>query len=285
VPIPKAFTPASVADARSWAAGTLPAEGRGLSGPAILTRDDRSPEAAALLDLLGVHACVLAPLSDAEGSTRGFLAADHGPNGSLPLPGDERCLSIIADQASLLLRYERMSREQARMATVDPLTGAATRRRLMDRLDHLISLSGRTRIPLSLAILDLDHFKKFNDTMGHQVGDRLLQELVGVLTEHVRKTDLVGRYGGEEFVVLFPGADLAGAHVVAESLRHEIFEFGRAHAAAYDHLPISVSVGVAQLRVGEHGDVLEDAQALIGRADEVLYQAKHNGRNRVERAA
>ena len=263
----------------------LPGGHPGFQDAAILTRDTSTPQSACVLDLLGINACVMAPISDPEGQVAGFLAADRGLNGSMPVSGDEYCLGIIAAQATLLLRFEQLSREQARMATVDPLTGAATRRKLMDRLEDLISLSNRTQIPLSIAMMDLDHFKKFNDTLGHQVGDRLLQDLVKVLSAGVRKSDLVARYGGEEFIVVFPDATLDNAWMAADKLRRAVFDFGKEHSTEYENLSISISIGVAQLRTDENGDILEDAMALIGRADEVLYQAKHNGRNRVERAA
>lgn len=263
----------------------LPSGTEAFSQPMIVTKKETSAEAGDLLALLGIHACVLAPITNPDGEVGGFLVADRGLNGLMPVAGDERYLGIIANQGSLLLRFEELSREQARMATIDPLTGAATRRKLMDRLEHLISLSDRTQIPLSMAIMDLDHFKSFNDTLGHQVGDRLLQDVVKVFEENVRETDLVARYGGEEFIVVFADAKLDGAWTVAEKLREKVFEFGLAHAEEYDGLQISISIGVAQLRVDEHGKIAEDAMALIGRADEVLYKAKHNGRNRVERAA
>jgi diguanylate cyclase (GGDEF)-like protein len=259
-------------------------DGTGFLAPVLARRGDGVSEHEPVLELLGVSACVIAPLTDREGVCHGYMTADHGPGGHAPAPGDERCLGIIADQAQLMLEYERMTREMRRLATADPLTGAATRRRMMDRLDTLIALAGRTRQPLSLAIMDLDHFKQFNDTMGHQVGDRLLQDLVKVLDRETRKTDLVARYGGEEFVVVFPGANVESAARLAEHLRQAVFDFGVDHAEDYNDTPISISIGVAELRMAEDA-VAEDAMALIGRADKALYDAKHNGRNRVERAA
>ena len=268
---------------RSWV--PFPTKTRAFGIPAIVSNTDEAPEHKALLELLAAQSCVIAPLVDQQGKCHGYLAADKGRAGGAPMFGDERCLGIIADQACLLLEYERMTREMQRLATVDPLTGAATRRRLMDRLEHLIALTERTRQPLSIAIMDLDHFKQFNDTMGHQVGDRLLIDLVKVLSANTRKTDLVARYGGEEFVVVLPGASIEGAKVAAEELRKAVFNFGREHAEAYNNMTISVSIGIAQLKVSEEGSLEEDGMALIGRADAALYKAKHNGRNRVEEAA
>jgi diguanylate cyclase (GGDEF)-like protein len=134
-------------------------------------------------------------------------------------------------------------------------------------------------MPLSLLIMDLDHFKKFNDTMGHQTGDRLLQDLVGLLSSNVRKGDLVARYGGEEFVVLLPNCDQDNAVVVGDELRRRVFDYGVENTGTYRGLQVSISMGAAQWTTGE------SALALIGRADAALYAAKHAGRNRVQAAA
>ena len=267
---------------QSWV--PFPTKTRAFGIPAIVNIQDDAPEHRALLGLLGVQTCVVAPLVDQQGRCHGYLAADKGKAGGPPAPGDDRCLGIIADQACLLLEFERMTREMQRMATIDPLTGAATRRRLMDRLEHLVALSERTHQPLSVAIMDLDHFKKINDSMGHQVGDRLLIDVVRVLAANIRKTDLVARYGGEEFVVVLAGAPLAGAAIAAEELRKAVYDFGHDHAELYNNIPISISIGIAELKVSEGAAPSEGAMALIGRADQALYRAKHSGRNRVEAA-
>ena len=264
----------------------FPTQNRAFGIPTLASRDDGVPEHQNLLELLEVGACAIAPLIEpAEGVCYGYLAVDHGSAGSPPMPGDEQRLGIIADQACLMSKYAGMRQDMKRMASADPLTGAATRRRLMDKLEDQIALMGRTRQPVSLAIMDLDHFKRFNDTMGHQVGDKLLKNLVRVLQSKVRKTDLVARYGGEEFVVVFHGADLENATRLADMLRQAIFDYGVEHAEEYNQTPISVSIGVAQVETTGDGAAAEDAMALIGRADVALYQAKHNGRNRVEQAA
>ena len=267
----------------SWV--PFPTKNRAFGIPVIASRDDGVPEHHNLLELLGVASCVVAPLIDREGKCHGYLAADQGPTGAAPMPGDEHCLGIIADQACLMKHSEGMTREMERLARIDPLTGAATRRLMMDRLETQIDLIGRTGQPLSLAIMDLDHFKRFNDTMGHQVGDKLLVSLVKVLEAKTRKTDLVARYGGEEFVVVFNGADLENASRLADMLRQAVYDYGIEHAEEYNHTPISISIGVAQIETAEDGSVLENAMSLIGRADTALYQAKHDGRNRVVRAA
>lgn len=261
---------------------TIPFDGEGLKveEPRILLKNDGIPAFQNLRELLEVTCCVIAPFDDgsAEGRT-GFLCADRGLLGHQVIPGEESALGIVADQASLLLRYERALRDIRKMATQDPLTGAATRRRLMDRLDFFMTQTQRTRIPLSMLLMDLDFFKKFNDTLGHQLGDKLLQELVKILDGSVRKGDLVARYGGEEFVVVLPSANLEQAYAVGDALRQAVFDYGQEHAEEYGNLPISISIGAAQF------DGEEDATKLIGRADAALYEAKHQGRNCVVRAS
>lgn len=257
----------------------FPADSAGLIEPAILNCDDASPAHQLVLELIGVSTAVVAPLRELKAGKRLVLAADRDRAGRAPSPGEERCLDIIAEQLSLLLQFEELSNEKERMATLDPLTGAATRRRLMDRLEYSITQSARTKLPLALLMMDLDHFKKFNDTMGHQVGDRLLQDLVKVLSKGVRKGDLVARYGGEEFVVVLPNCAMEHALSVAEDLRNEVYDYGLAQRESYRGLAVSVSIGAAEWVAGE------TALELIGRADAALYASKHGGRNRVTAAA
>ncbi len=251
----------------------------GLVGPAILKRDDPSLERQAVLELIGVASAAFAPLRARVAGKRLALVADRGRAGRAPVAGEERCLGIIAEQLTLLLQFEELTKEKERLATQDPLTGAATRRRLMDRLEFMITQSTRTKLPFSLLIMDLDHFKQFNDTMGHQIGDRLLQDLVKILHRNVRKGDLVARYGGEEFVVLLPSCPLENAVAVADDLRTAVFDYGVEQRESYKGLPVSVSIGAAQWSGGEL------PLSLIARADAALYASKHAGRNRVTAAA
>ena len=147
----------------------------------------------------------------------------------------------------------------------DPLTGVNNRRGLDDALNSHLALMSRYSSVFSLAMFDIDHFKQVNDREGHLHGDRVLQELARLFDECVRETDIVGRYGGEEFVVIMPHTDLAGACLFAERLRHEVA----------NRLGITVSGGIAAAQEGDAAD------ALIARADAALYGAKSAGRNRV----
>lgn len=253
---------------------------RGLfSKPGLLSQDSDNGAAQLVLELCGVPFVVIAPLAEIEPGHRLVLCGDRGQGGEPPGEIEERALGLVAEQVSLILQYDRVVREKERMATQDPLTGAATRRRLMERLEFLISQSDRTGLPFTLLIMDLDHFKRFNDTMGHQTGDRLLQELVGILSGNLRKGDLVARYGGEEFVVLLNNCDLPSAIGVADALRQRVFEYGVRSLESYQGMQVSISMGAAQWGRGE------TALSLIGRADAALYEAKRGGRNRVVTSA
>lgn len=177
-----------------------------------------------------------------------------------------------------IVASSRLRDQFERDALVDGLTGVYNRRWLNERLPRLVARASRDREPVAVLMLDVDHFKRFNDRFGHAAGDHVLSVVAQTISAGVRPTDLVARFGGEEFVVLMPSTDLAGATVAAERVRHAVrstpldgFE-GRL-------LPqVTVSIGVAQL------GSTEDGPALMARADAALYHAKEAGRDRVERA-
>ncbi len=156
------------------------------------------------------------------------------------------------------------------LATTDPLTGASNRRRFDGVLHVEIARSRRYGVPLSLIIFDIDYFKRVNDSLGHPVGDRVLIQLVELVSANIRETDMFARLGGEEFAVLAPNCDANCARQFAEKLRRVV----EAHAFP-DVDRLTCSFGVAEYRDAE------DEHALIKRADEALYCAKGEGRNRV----
>ncbi len=160
----------------------------------------------------------------------------------------------------------------ATQARIDFLTGVYNRRMLDSLLTAEMTRACRYDEPLSLIMLDLDHFKRVNDSLGHRAGDQVLQRLVALLSGRVRSHDIVSRWGGEEFLVLTPNSDLSQAAALAEDLRELTAEhdFG-------DGLRITVSFGVTSHCCGE------SAETFVARADTALYEAKRNGRNRVER--
>ena len=148
------------------------------------------------------------------------------------------------------------------LARTDPLTGCGNRRAWHEELDHHLALAARLGHTVTVAMLDLDHFKEWNDTHGHQAGDRMLHDLVAAWEEVLREVDVLARLGGDEFAVLLPGADPAVAEAAVERLRSVVPP------------PLSCSAGLASWN-GE-----EPPADFIARADQALYQAKRDGRNR-----
>ena len=160
------------------------------------------------------------------------------------------------------------------MAMTDQLTGLANRHALFERLDEEYERQKRSGQPLSVAMIDVDHFKSVNDTYGHATGDTVLQQIALHIRSGVRKYDVAARFGGEEFLVLLPNCDLINTQQTAERIRKAIEE--QVHAGSGDgQRGITVSMGVASLLPGE------SKEALIHRADTALYRAKADGRNRV----
>lgn len=156
-------------------------------------------------------------------------------------------------------------------ATRDQLTGLLNRRAFHDFFSRLQSSSRRYGNPLCIVMLDIDYFKKINDTHGHDVGDKALQMLSRILTDNLRDSDIIARIGGEEFVVALPNSDLAGAATVAESLRKRIEQTDEAGIPKF-----TISIGIAPVT---ERDSIDHA---LKRADQALYQAKRAGRNCVQ---
>ncbi|MBL8196727.1 MAG: diguanylate cyclase [Blastocatellia bacterium] len=159
-------------------------------------------------------------------------------------------------------------------ATRDPLTGLSNRNYFRNELKKFVSLSARYNRALSVIMLDIDFFKKINDTYGHDVGDNVLKSVAEILMRHVRTHDVAARFGGEEFVMLLPETSLGGAVVVAERIRTAV-ENVDFNSAGCRH-NVTISIGVAEY-LGDGTDVEE----VIKKADEALYKAKSSGRNRV----
>lgn len=160
------------------------------------------------------------------------------------------------------------------MAAIDELTGVLNRRFGLRRLNEEFERSKRYRMPLSVAMVDIDHFKKINDTYGHQAGDFVLKTLAGVFTSNIRVSDLVIRFGGEEFLLVFNGASAVDAYQIMEKLRVNV-ETMRLQYGAFD-FKVTFSAGVASFP----SDKVSDLPNLIHQADSGLYKAKETGRNR-----
>jgi diguanylate cyclase len=170
---------------------------------------------------------------------------------------------------------ESLSRSEARART-DALTGLPNRHALEEFFRAAQTEAMEQGQPLSAFLIDIDHFKRFNDNFGHGVGDQVLRLVAKALQEGVRESDLAARYGGEELIAILPGADLAACTAVAERIRHGIAKGKITRRSTGEELPgITVSIGVGQFQFGES---LED---MIDRCDRALYQAKKRGRNLV----
>ncbi len=168
----------------------------------------------------------------------------------------------------------RQNQELQVLATRDPLTGALNRRSLFQGFEALFAEAQEEGEELSCIMVDIDHFKSVNDRFGHAVGDKVIKLLVDILTEHSRPNDLVGRFGGEEFIVVLPGADIKVAAGVAERMRLAVQE---GHGAKFANAPrITSSFGVSTLAGGA-----SSPKELVDQADKALYAAKEGGRNRV----
>jgi diguanylate cyclase (GGDEF)-like protein len=231
-----------------------------------LARDD-GPALGALVP--GATNIVVVPLK-AGREGQGLLLAESGPPPSRRM--SRRSLEMVsrfAAHAALALRNADLKAEIARLAASDPLTGLANRRALTTALGREVARSMRTKEPLSLAIMDIDFFKKINDTYGHVAGDDVLRAVADAMAGNVRDVDLVARYGGEEFAIVLPNCPSEGALIVVERVR-----------AAVSALPtptrVTVSAGIATSTGAAHAD----AKRLMADADEALYTSKRAGRDR-----
>jgi diguanylate cyclase (GGDEF)-like protein len=185
---------------------------------------------------------------------------------------------ILATISFLLMCSERSQEELERTSRLDYLTGIFNRRAIEDLASRAISAARRHGLPLAMLILDVDHFKRINDEHGHEAGDHALIETVCRLRQSMRAEDLIGRQGGEEFVVVMPDVDMIAAHAAAERLRCAFADapMQLRGCATAPELSVTVSVGVAVLEPGD----LQFSQ-LLRRADRAMYAAKAAGRNRV----
>jgi two-component system cell cycle response regulator len=217
-------------------------------GTAIIMIERPGLDPARALDGMrrGIQDYLVEPLADGEVLTRVEAAA--------------RTKELREELVAQGARLESLLRE-------DALTGLSNRRAVLTQLAGMVSAARRHGHPLSIAILDLDHFKRINDSHGHKVGDDVLVAAAHAMGRHLRAEDQLGRLGGEEFLVLLPDTDSEAAGHVAEKLRAEV-------AAAPSPVPLTVSIGVASWDD-------ETPEALLHRADEALYAAKQAGRDRV----
>ncbi|HSR36589.1 MAG TPA: diguanylate cyclase, partial [Desulfurivibrionaceae bacterium] len=191
-------------------------------------------------------------------------------------------LGIVYRMILSLQRKLATAEEKIReLAVTDELTGLKNRRFLLSRLADELDRAHRYHRPLACLLFDVDHFKRVNDTYGHEAGDAVLKALSDTAQRHCRATDLLGRYGGEEFVMILPETDLEEARLLAERLRKTIADLRI--SVAEKEITVTVSFGVASYRPAET-TALIDLYGFIKRADNAMYEAKRLGRNRVQSA-
>lgn len=210
------------------------------------------------------HGHVVLPLRSAN-SVVGVICMYTRPG--LEIKGWElKLLSTLGDQIGIAVSNARLYEEAKSDSLLDPLTGLGNRRSMRIQIEKSIETASRYGTKLSVIMMDIDHFKQYNDRHGHQAGDGLLVKLADTLVHEMRRTDYIYRYGGEEFLVILPETGPEKAVEAAERMRVAVAETG-----------VTISLGVASYRPDT-----PDSACLIGRADAALYRAKRNGRNRVE---
>jgi diguanylate cyclase (GGDEF)-like protein/PAS domain S-box-containing protein len=218
-----------------------------------------------------------APIADIGGTVRGCIATFNDLT-ALHL-ANERLSEALGELHASRDQIQQKNIELEHMARHDPLTGCLNRRAFFERLASSWEDARRNGLPLSVLALDVDQFKLVNDRLGHLAGDRVIKHVGETLLRSLRSSDIVGRYGGDEFLVAMPGCDADTAIVLAEKLRHAVEERCALPAREGIALSITVSIGLAAL-----GDRHLGAADLVDEADQALYAAKAQGRNRVVRA-
>jgi diguanylate cyclase (GGDEF)-like protein len=218
---------------------------------------------------------LLVPLK-AKGRINGILIMGPKSDGEPYLAEEKAFLSDLASLAAIAVENARLYE----LATVDMMTKLKIHHFFQTRLREEMELARENNKPLSLFMTDIDHFKKFNDTYGHQVGDIVLKEVARVLISLAKDKEIPARYGGEEFALILPGKDLDAAKAVAEKYRERVEKLTVPNPTDKGDklLRVTVSAGVASFSP----ETDHDNKHLIERADQALYAAKHGGRNRVE---
>ena len=215
-----------------------------------------------------------AAVTDARGKARGCMLTFD--NVTAVHEANQELRSALSDLERSRRRVEEQNAELRHLASRDPLTGAYNRRAFFELASELFLQARTGHTALCCMMVDIDHFKQFNDNYGHAVGDQVIQVVVRTIQAKLRQRDLLGRYGGEEFCVVLPGATAQVALSVAERMRVEIEATANRSIRGIDVMPITASFGVAA--IGGANRLIED---LIDQSDQALYQSKQSGRNRV----
>ncbi|MCM2328684.1 MAG: sensor domain-containing diguanylate cyclase [Lysobacter sp.] len=303
-PVPAERLVTLLAAAEAGPGGSIAVRGEGLTlfarYPVLAGQDGAVPDALRDLVARGEVAGTFHAVSPLDGTDRLYSyrrVAAYPLHITVARSTDEylghwrRDMGVVALLSSMLfavsigatLMVDRAWRRQRRIAHLlekqahtDPLTGLANRRHFMEVADAELARSRRYDTPLSMLMIDIDHFKEVNDAHGHRAGDRVLQQLARTCLEILREVDVAGRVGGEEFAILLPETEVEGAFEVAERLRTAV---AAAEVPREEGLPIrvTISIGVAAM------DAATNLDTLMSQADDALYDAKHGGRNLVRR--
>jgi diguanylate cyclase (GGDEF)-like protein len=215
-----------------------------------------------------------AAITDNTGRTRGCLITFD--NVTAIHQANEELRSTLHQLEGSRRRIEEQNSELRRLASRDALTGCFNRRAFFTAAEQLFAQARRDHSPLCCLMIDIDHFKQFNDRYGHAVGDQVIQVVARTLAAGLRQVDVLARYGGEEFCIVLPGAAPADALAVAERIRADIEAGANRAIRSTAVMPITASFGLVSLN-----EASRSIEALIDQADQALYASKNNGRNRV----
>lgn len=207
----------------------------------------------------------------------GVINAANKREGDIFSIDDLQLLSAFANQAAIAIQNAQLHQEVKQQAITDGLTGLHNFRYIKGRLEEEIKRAQRFKRPLALIMVDVDDFKKFNDTYGHPEGNKALKSLANILSFNIREVDIVARYGGEEFIIILPEANREEVEKIAERIRSEVEKFNFADEKNHSKRKITISLGITSCFQENI-----TPQGLVQKVDQALYQAKGKGRNRVE---
>jgi diguanylate cyclase (GGDEF)-like protein len=242
--------------------------------PLHLTRETvQNYSQDAIIQLLKSEELVVVPMK-AKDKVNGIILADNFITKKPITKDDIHMFIMLANQAGLAIENSQLYEKTVISSHTDPLTGLWNHGYFQYLLQEEIEKSKATKSPLSLVMLDIDDFKVYNDTLGHQAGDRILKELAVFLKNHSRKMDYVCRYGGEEFTIILPQTDKDEAFLIAERLRQDFEKHPFVHEEILPHKKLTVSLGLSSFP--EDGS---SSSEIITFSDKALYEAKHKGKN------
>jgi diguanylate cyclase (GGDEF)-like protein len=237
----------------------------GMDGYAVCAKMRATPK------LQDIPIIFVTALSQPEDETRALEA------GAVDFISKPFNVAVVRARVRTQITIKRQADAMRELTLTDTLTGVANRRSFNEAMENEWRRCGRLGLPLSIIMIDIDHFKLYNDRYGHQAGDLCLRQVAGAMKRSAtRPQDLLARYGGEEFILLLPQEGVAGAEVVAQRILDEVEKLALPHAASPTCGRVSLSMGIASVTPPLDGD----ADALMRSADALLYQAKQSGRNR-----